>query len=204
MATRLQMLATRHCVDSSLFPDSQPRAGFGSAAMYVSGDIIGLIWLFFLLDRFLPLETLALWPRRMSGLPGILASPFLHLDLQHVVSNTVPLLVLMNLLAGSRANSGRTVAILIILSGGLLWVFGRPVPVIGASGLIFALIGFLIFYGVLERRLVTLLVSAFVPFSYGGTLFLGVLPGQPGVSWDGHPFGAIGGVVAAWFLARRR
>ncbi len=164
---------------------------------------IGVIWLVFLLDRVLPLEVFALWPRRLSGLPGILASPFLHLDLQHILANTIPLLVLLCLLAGSRANSGRTVVILVVLSGSLLWLFGRPVPVIGASGLVFALIGFLILSGFLERRFVALLVSAFVAFSYGGTLLLGVLPGQPGVSWDGHLFGALGGALAAWFLARQ-
>ena len=161
------------------------------------------IWSVFLLDRLLPLEMFALWPRRLSGLPGILASPFLHLDLGHILSNTIPLLVLLSLLAGSRANSGRTVVILIVLSGALLWLFGRPVPVVGASGLVFALIGFLILSGILERRLVALLVSAFVAFSYGGTLMFGILPGQPGVSWDGHLFGVIGGVAAAWFLARQ-
>lgn len=164
---------------------------------------IGAIWVVFLLDRFLPFEQLALYPRHFEGLPGIMLSPFLHKDLSHITANTVPLFVLLALMAGSRANSARTVAILTFASGALLWLFGRPIPVAGASGLVFALIGFLLLSGLLERRLKALLVSAFVGFSYGGTLLAGVLPGQPGISWDGHLYGAIAGGLCAWQFTRK-
>lgn len=160
------------------------------------------IWIIFVLDRFLPLEQLALYPRHLSGLAGILFSPFLHKNLSHILANTIPLVTLLVLLAGSRANSVRTIILLIVVSGLLLWLFGRPVPVVGASGLVFALIGFLIASGFFEKRPLAILVGLFVGFSYGGTLFFGVLPGQAGISWDGHLFGAVGGVICAWFLAR--
>ncbi|MBX2868206.1 MAG: rhomboid family intramembrane serine protease [Acidiferrobacterales bacterium] len=163
---------------------------------------VAVIWVVFILDRFLPLERFALFPRQLSGLPGILFSPFLHKDLSHIMANSVPLITLLALLAGSRANSARTVTFLILASGALLWAFGRSVPVIGASGLVFALIGFLIASGFFEKRPLAILVGLFVGFSYGGTLFFGILPGQSGISWDGHLFGAVGGVVCAWFLAR--
>jgi len=164
---------------------------------------IGAIWLVFMLDRFLPFEQLALYPRRLEGLPGILLSPFLHKDFSHLFGNSIPLFILLMLLAGSRANSGRTVAILVIVSGAMLWLLGRPYPVIGASGLVFALIGFLLLSGLLERRPQALVVSVIVFFSYGGTLFLGVLPGQPGVSWDGHLYGALAGGLVAWWVTRK-
>ncbi len=163
---------------------------------------VTVIWIIFILDRFLPFEQLALYPRKFSGLPGILFSPFLHKDLSHIMANSLPLITLLALLAGSRANSARTVTFLILISGALLWIFGRSVPVVGASGLVFALIGFLIASGVFEKRPLAIFVGLFVGFSYGGTLLFGILPGQSGISWDGHLFGAVGGVICAWFLAR--
>lgn len=164
---------------------------------------VGAIWLVFVLDRFLPFEQLALYPRRLEGLPGILLSPFLHRDFSHLFGNSIPLFILLMLLAGSRANSGRTVALLVIVSGAMLWLLGRPYPVIGASGLVFALIGFLLLSGLLERRPRALIVSVIVFFSYGGTLLLGILPGQPGVSWDGHLYGAVAGGLVAWWVTRK-
>ena len=162
------------------------------------------IWLIFALDRILPLEQFALYPRRLSGLPGVILSPFLHKDLSHIFANSVPLVVLLGLLAGSRANSRKVVASLIVSSGILLWLFGRSVPVVGASGLVFALITFLVASGIFERRLIALGIGAFVGFSYGSTLLFGVLPGQQGISWDGHLFGAVAGIVCAWLFTAKR
>jgi membrane associated rhomboid family serine protease len=129
--------------------------------------------------------------------------PFLHANLHHIVSNTVPLLVLLALLAGSKARSWMIVVYVTLLGGLLLWLFGRTADHIGASGLIFGLVAFLIVSGLLERRPVPLLVSAIVGFLYGGTLFWNVLP-QAGshVSWDGHLCGAIAGGIVAYVLTR--
>ena len=92
---------------------------------------------------------------------------------------------------------------IILVSGGLLWLFGREAMHIGASGLVFGLITFLLVSGVLERRWPALLAALLVGLLYGGTLFTGILPFQPGVSWDGHLFGAVAGAATAWWLARR-
>ena len=89
--------------------------------------------------------------------------------------------------------------------GALLWMLGRngdsnqPVIHVGASGLVYGLIAFLIVAGFLERRPISLGVAILVGFLYGGTLLYGVLPTQPGVSWDGHLFGALGGAAVAYF-----
>lgn len=166
---------------------------------------IALIWLIFFLDRVLPLEHLGLVPRQPDGLIGIVAMPFLHADMAHIVGNTLPLFVLLTLLAGSKANSQVIVISIIILSGILLWLFGRTALHIGASGLVFGLAGFLIASGILEKRLLPLLVSVVVGFFYGSTLLAGILPGQEGVSWDGHLLGVIAGMIVAWiFLKIRR
>ena len=130
--------------------------------------------------------------------------PFLHANLHHLVSNTIPLFVLLILLAGSRAESWEVVVIISCLGGFLLWIFGRPAVHIGASGLISGLVAFLILSGFLERRIVPLLIALVVGFLYGGSLILGVLPriGSQ-ISWDGHLCGAIAGGLVAYALAPR-
>ena len=165
---------------------------------------MGAVWIVFLADLLLPLEQLGLVPRTLRGLPGIVASPFLHADLAHIISNTVPLLVLLMLLAGSRSDSRLVVISVILLGGGLLWGFGREAIHIGASGLVFGLIAFLLTSGVLERRWPALLAALIVGLLYGSTLFTAILPFQHGVSWDGHLFGALAGATTAWWLARGR
>jgi membrane associated rhomboid family serine protease len=113
------------------------------------------------------------------------------------------LIVLLTLLAGSRARSWEIVLEIVLLGGLLLWLLGRHANHIGASGLIFGLIVFLILSGLLERRVIPLIVSASVALLYGGTLLSGVLPGLgPHISWDGHLCGAIAGGMIAYGLTR--
>ncbi len=166
---------------------------------------VAAIWAVFFVSWLFPtLNSFGLVPRTLSGLVGILAAPFLHRDFQHLLSNTLPLLVLLTLLAGSRARTWLVVLNIVLLGGLLLWLFGRPGPHIGASGLIFGLVVFLIVSGVLERRIIPMLISVVVGFTYGGTLISGVLPGgDPHISWEGHLCGAVAGAVVAYFLTRR-
>ena len=163
---------------------------------------IAVIWIVFLLDLILPLETFGLAPRTARGLIGLVTMPFLHGSLGHILSNSVPLFVLLMLLAGSRARSLQITVTIILLSGALLWLFGRSGIHVGASGLVFGLITFLIASGILEKRLLSLMVSIIVGFLFGTALVRGVLPIVPGVSWDGHLSGAAAGVVVAYGLTR--
>lgn len=163
---------------------------------------VGIIWAVYFADFVLPgnLTDWGLVPRTWWGLPGIPAAPFLHANLAHLVSNTVPLLVLLTLLAGSRTRTWETVFEIILLGGGLLWLFGRAgsegarMVHVGASGLVYGLIAFLIVAGFREKRLASLAVALVVGFLYGTTLLSGVLPSVGSqVSWDGHLWGAIAG-----------
>jgi len=164
---------------------------------------VALIWVVFVLDRVLPLEAFGLVPRTTSGLFGIVAMPFLHADLAHLSANSVPLIVTLLLLAGSRANSGGIVVLIALVGGSALWAFGRgDVRHIGASGLVFGLIAFHLFAGVFERRPRSLVIAVVVGLLYASTLLRGVLPMQPGVSWDGHLFGAVAGALVALVTAR--
>jgi membrane associated rhomboid family serine protease len=165
--------------------------------------LVGVIWLVFIIGHILPfqIESLGITPRTLGGLIGIPAAPFLHADLAHLINNTIPLTVLLLLLAGSKAESWAIVACIVFLSGALLWLFGRPATHIGASSLIYGLVAYLIVSGIRERRLVPMSIAIFVGFVYGGTLASGLLPRwRSPISWEGHLLGAVAGGVIAYAM----
>src|SRR5687768_7841747 len=117
---------------------------------------VGFIWLVFIIEYIpaLGLENYGIVPRTTAGLIGIVAAPFLHANLGHIINNTIPLTVLLVLLAGSRAATWVVVLYLVLLSGALLWLFGRPANHIGASSLIYGLVAYLFVSGIREQRIV--------------------------------------------------
>jgi membrane associated rhomboid family serine protease len=165
---------------------------------------VGAVWAVFLVSLVVPgLDRYGVVPRTCVGLVGIPAMPFLHASFHHLISNTIPLFVLLLLLAGSRARSWEVVVSVVLLGGLLLWIFGRPATHIGASGLISGLTAFLIISGLLEGRIVPLLIALLVGFLYGGSLVLGALPRLGSqVSWDSHLCGALAGGIVAYALTR--
>ena len=166
---------------------------------------VAAMWGVFLLEFVVPfdLTSFGVTPRTLTGLVGIPAMPFLHASFQYIVSNTLPIFILLILLAGSKARSWEVVVEIVLLGGILLWLFGRPATHIGASGLIFGLIAFLIVSGLLERRFVPLVISVVVTFFYGGSLLLGVVPRMgSSISWDGHLLGAAAGGMIAYLLTK--
>jgi len=166
-----------------------------------------VVWFIFVLGLVLPfsINSFGVTPRSLIGLVGVPLMPFLHADLKHVLSNTVPLTVLLLLLAGSKANSLAIVIYIVLMGGALLWLFGRPATHVGASGLIYGLIAFLLVSGFLERRAVPLVISILVGFLYGGTLLSGIVPDLGShISWEGHLFGAVSGGLAARSVTKQR
>lgn len=169
---------------------------------------VGALWAIYFLDVALP-GSWTSWgviPRTAGGLFGIVASPFLHGSFGHLLSNTMPLVVLLFLLQGSRSETWSTVAEIALAGGALLWIFGRngtpesPIVHVGASGLIYGLIAFLIVAGIREKRIASMLVAFAVAILYGTTLLSGVLPTATGnISWDGHLTGAVAGAAIAYF-----
>ncbi len=143
-------------------------------------------------------------PRNASGLDGIIAMPVLHGSFAHLMSNTPPLLISGALLMATASRALFAVnSVIIVLGGSLVWIFGSSAIHIGSSGLVFGWLGFLVVRGFVDRSLVTLGVSLLVGFLYGSLLW-GVLPGQPGVSWEAHAFGALAGAIAAIAIRSRR
>ena len=145
---------------------------------------------------------LGLIPRSFSGLDGILFAPVLHGSVSHAAANSAPLAILGALMAVTAPrNVVAATAIIVVLGGMAVWLFGATAVHVGASGLIFGWFGFLVARGLVEKRAIPLVVSVAV-FLFYGAMIWGVLPGQPGVSWESHLFGALAGVVAAVFLRR--
>ena len=142
-------------------------------------------------------------PRTSQGLIGIVLSPFLHTSFNHLFVNTLPLLFL-GTFAALQGRRPFLLAILIIIIGGgfLLWCFGRTAVHVGASGLAFGLFGYLVARAWYHRGLWSLVVGVIVVVFYGG-LLVGLLPTIKGMSWEGHLFGLIAGVLASRILWRR-
>jgi membrane associated rhomboid family serine protease len=139
-------------------------------------------------------------PRHVSGVDGIVAMPLLHGSFAHLTANTPPLLVMGGLLMATATRSVLAVsAVVVMLGGSLVWLLGSPAIHIGTSGLIFGWFGFLIARGLVDRSLMTLGAACIIGVLYGSFLW-GVLPGQPGVSWEAHLFGALAGVAAAFLI----
>ena len=139
-------------------------------------------------------------PRHIGGLDGIIGMPFLHGSFAHLMSNTPPLILMGGLLAMTATRALVLVNTVIVgLGGALVWLFGSPAIHIGASGLVFGWFGFLVARGLVDRSPLTLGAAVLVALFYG-SIILGVLPGQEGVSWEAHLFGALAGAAAAIFI----
>lgn len=175
------------------------------AQIGILGGLIALMWLVEIVDVFLGgrLNAYGIRPRSLIGLRGILFMPFLHGNFTHLAANTLPFITLGWLIMLREISDFFWVTGVTMGVCGLgVWLTGSPYSVhIGASGLIFGYFGFLLLRGYFERSLSSILTSLIVAFLYGSLLW-GVLPGQPGISWQGHFFGFVGGILAAQLLGR--
>ena len=170
------------------------------------GAMAALMWLVEIVDSIaFDLDRQGIMPRDVSGLDGILFAPFLHGGWGHLIGNTLPFLALGAVIALSGFVRVAAVTAIVALVGGLgTWLVAPENTVhIGASGIVFGYATYLLARGAFSRRALHLGVGLVVLVVYGTTLLFGVVP-EPGVSWQGHLFGAIGGVVAARALDARR
>jgi membrane associated rhomboid family serine protease len=171
------------------------------------GTFTALLWVIELVDAAMDhkLDQYGVQPRSDEGLLGILFAPFLHGGWDHLSANSGPLLVLGFLTFAAGMLRGLAAAVVIWVVGGVgVWLSaGSNTNHIGASGLVFGFLVYVVVRGIVNRRFWEIAVGAVVLFIYGGVLW-GVLPGQPGVSWQGHLFGAIGGAIAAVVVSDRR
>ncbi|EME52719.1 hypothetical protein G352_24461 [Rhodococcus ruber BKS 20-38] len=179
------------------------------AALLIAG-FVALLYVIEAVDAAAPaeLDTAGIEPRSADGLWGVLFAPVLHADWAHLSANTIPLLVLGFLVLVSGIGRGLAATAIIWVVGGLgTWLTaGAGFVHIGASILVFGWLTYLITRGIFTRQANQIVIGGIVLFVYGSILW-GVLPSDPRVSWQGHLFGAVGGVLAAWLLSadeRRR
>ncbi len=168
--------------------------------------LVFLMWLIFALDFLYgyDIKFLGILPRSTAGLPGILLAPVIHGNVQHLVSNTVPIIFLGATLFFYYPRVARTVfAACYFGTNILVWLFARPSYHIGASGVVYGLAAFLIFLGLFRRDFMSILIACVVVFIYG-SIFYGVLPTDNNISWESHLFGAVVGVTFASLYKRAR
>ncbi|MBS2939784.1 rhomboid family intramembrane serine protease [Nocardioides sp. J2M5] len=175
-------------------------------AAVLTGAFVVLLWVLEVVDTVSGhrLDAYGITPRTEDGLVGVAAAPVLHFGFDHLAANTVPVLVLGFLtLATGIARGLLATAIIWVVGGAGVWLVAGDGGIhAGASVLVFGWIVYLVVRGVLNRNSTEILIGVGVFLLYSGAL-LGVLPGQPGVSWQGHLFGALGGALAARVLQTR-
>lgn len=174
----------------------------------ILATFVAIFWLLEILDQFVfrgSLDYFGIIPHQVIGLRGILFAPFLHGNFPHLIANTVPFLILGWLVMLQETSDFFIVTGLTMLVGGLgVWLFAAPGSIhIGASILIFGYLGFLLLRGYFQRNIPSILLSILVFLLYGGAIW-GVLPSRPGISWQGHLFGFLGGVLAAKLIATEK
>ena len=175
--------------------------------MMLVGAMVALMWVVEVVDALGadPDYALGIIPRRVSGLDGIVFSPFLHGSWGHLIGNTVPFVILGGVIAlGGLARIAAVTLLVGLVGGAGVWLFAQSNSVhIGASGLVFGYAGYLVARGFFTRSLLHFAVGAVVAAVWGTTLLSGLVP-HDGISWQGHLFGGLGGILAASLLAPKR
>lgn len=190
---------------SHLSPSAAPRHALRTprGAALLMGALLALLWVLELADTVTgnALDAYGIGPRDVAELPQIYTAPLLHAGWEHLASNSVPffLLGLVVLLGGLRQWLVSTFSS-VTASGLGAWLLSPPNTVtLGASGLVFGWLTYLLVRGAFSRDVRQIALAVVLFFVYGGLLW-GVLPSHPGISWQGHLFGALGGLLAAWWL----
>lgn len=169
--------------------------------------LVALMWIVRAIDSFdndgVSVAGWGIIPRHVAGLSGILVAPLVHADWEHLLANTLPLLVLGIVIALRGPHELLFVVLVTMFVSGLgCWLFGRPAQHIGASGLVLGFMSFLIVRSLFDHRVSTLLVSIAVAVVYAGTVLVALAP-QGRFSWTLHFFGLVGGALAAkWRYSR--
>ncbi|MGD9328775.1 MAG: rhomboid family intramembrane serine protease [Cyclobacteriaceae bacterium] len=163
-----------------------------------------ILWAVFAIGLILPfdLAVLGIYPRTLHGMVGILLAPLIHGNMLHLISNSLPLLFLGIILFFFYDRIARKVFFqCYFFTNILVWIFARQSLHIGASGLVYGLASFLIFFGMFRKDFKSILISLIILLLYGGLVY-GIFPQQPGVSWESHLMGALVGLSTASQLAK--
>ncbi|MEM7102628.1 MAG: rhomboid family intramembrane serine protease [Bacteroidota bacterium] len=183
------------------YPDLDKR-GLAFDSFKMPLYFIFIIFLIHFVQVFTPLDfkSLGIFPRRIEGLWGVFLAPLIHADFAHLMSNSVPFMVLGTIIFHFyRSIAAQTYLLIHILTGLAVWILGRSVFHIGASGVVYGMVAFIFFTGIFRRNVRSIVLALIVTFLYSG-MFLGVLPNQEGISWESHLLGGIVGIFAAYLF----
>ncbi|MGB0984814.1 MAG: rhomboid family intramembrane serine protease [Saprospiraceae bacterium] len=169
------------------------------------------MWLFAIIDHLFGIDSFwwGTYPRSIQGLKGILLSPLLHSGFSHLLSNSVPFMVSGTFIVYFFKNvSFKAFGWMYLLTGVLVWMFarnitdsGHPVYHIGASGVVYAMVAFILFSGFFVRNRLSIVLSLVMVLLYSG-MIQGILPNQEGISWESHLIGAVVGALVASFYKK--
>ncbi|MGB5849684.1 MAG: rhomboid family intramembrane serine protease [Ignavibacteriaceae bacterium] len=162
------------------------------------------MWIIYLITLALNLDLsrMGILPRDMIGILGIISGPIVHANFSHLLSNTMPLLILgWTIFFFYSKVSYKSFLVIYVLTGLFVWLFARQVYHIGASGIVYGFASFLFFSGIFRRDNKSIAIALIVTFLYGGIVW-GVLPGQKGISWESHLFGGIAGIITAFIFRK--
>ncbi len=176
---------------------SQTQANFEILAI-----ILAILWGVFFINLLLGnrLLYLGIIPRHLFGLPGIFFAPFLHANFNHLFFNSIPLAVLANFLLINGLTYFLWVSLAIaIISGFLIWCFAKPGIHIGASALLTGYWGLLV-TDIMQQATTTAIILGVISLYYFAGIFYGIFPGKKGVSWEGHLFGLIAGLLTSYLI----
>ena len=180
------------------------KSSFWRSLFWVIG-LLSVLWIvqliqYFDLYNFAPYGN---WPRHVAGLKGIIFSPFIHGSFDHLISNSLPMMVLLMVLLSAYPSVALLVLVFVhLVSGMLVWLFAPPDTVhIGISGIIYGIAVFLIASGIFRRDRTSVTIAILVGLTYGGMIW-GFIP-QPGVSWQSHLYGAISGLIIAYLVRKK-
>jgi membrane associated rhomboid family serine protease len=168
-------------------------------SVIVPVSFILILWIIKLAEVItgISLANFGLYPHKISGLVGIIAAPLLHASFSHLISNSIPILLLSGGIIYFYPQSAfKVFALNYLVPGIFVWFFGRPAYHIGASGLIYGFVSFLFFSGIIRRDNRSIALALIVTFLYGGIIW-GVLPIDAEISWEYHLFGALTGIYCA-------
>lgn len=151
------------------------------------------------------LDAYGITPRDTGELGDIVPSAFLHFGFAHVAANSVPLLIFGFLAALGGIRRFLAVAALIVVADGLgVWLVSPSnTNTAGASGVVFGLFGYLLVRGFVDRKPLDIAVGLVIGAIWGSSILLGISPANTSVSWQGHLFGLVAGIAAAWVFRRR-
>lgn len=150
----------------------------------------------------LDLGNFGINPRTSSGIPGILTAPFIHANIKHLLSNTIPMIGMLTIMVMFYPRVAvKSFLMIYALTGLSVWCFGRPVYHIGASGVVYGLVAFVFWSGVFRRSLKSIVLALIIVILYT-PMFAGILPNQEGISWESHLLGAFVGVFTSFYYKK--